>query len=170
MAEVMPTKTRLSKTSVLLEWAATTGTYYLWRDGWLEGSTDQLSWMIDLAPGEPAVVQVFDDAADRPAKAYPARHYLRWDRAEGAAKYRIDLDVDSAWVAQVEIPEDGRTHYWWRSGILADATSYTWRVTAVGANGVDGRSVEHTVMCVRHPDPPTVTWAIDEETGVVTVS
>lgn len=171
MAEVVYTVERWAETTLKVTWPATAALYYVWIDGWLEAVISQTEWQFDLAPDEPVVAQIFDDAADVPDPAYPARAWLHWNGGDSDVQYwRVDQDNDGTWETQAQIPNNGGSYFGWRSSVLADGETYTWQVVPVGANGEDGLALEIELEMVRHPDPPEPSYELDEETGVVTVS
>jgi len=158
-----------------LSWSYTgsADTFYLWLNGELAATT-ALQWFdVSGDPGEPLVVEVFDDSTESPSPTYPSRMRLGWFASTGApaaSSYRIDQYIAAAWVKRAAIPEDGRGFYQWVTRSLDDDTSHQFRIVPVAANGNEGTPVSFTALMVRHPDEPDVAIAYSSSTRKLTIS
>ncbi len=145
-------------------------TFYVYRDGVLEGRTQARSWDAASTDGESPVYEVFDDAAAKPAFAWPGHATLCWYAAAGADYYLVEQFVGGAWAEAARVPDDGAGYFLWRSRPLADSTTRQFRVTPVGENGNAGATHAFSLLMVRVPDVPAVSYAYSPGTGAVTIS
>ena len=146
-------------------------TFYVYRDGQLVAETTA-QWIDVLVPrGEYPVFTVVDDPDDAPAAGYPGRLVIQWRADTTADYYTVEQSVASVWTAVARVDETGLTGYLhWSTPWLDDVTTYQWRVTPHGSNGVDGSPTALSTLMVRHPDPPDVTVTYSAATGKLTVA
>ena len=149
-----------------------TPTYYLYLDGLAltPGGTTDTELIVSAPSGEGVILEVLDDAAALPERVFSGRATLGWHPSTGAAKYRVEEFVASAWTARQTVFEVGRGWYTWRSEVLADSSTHQFRVVPVGDNGVDGAPIAFDVFVVRHPDPAEAVQTYDAGTGLLTFS
>jgi hypothetical protein len=102
------------------------------------------------------------------------RVWLRWVRStdEQIEAYRIEEDNGTAWRVIGRVADrPGQWIYQMLSGVLADLTTYRWRVIGLDAYGNASEPLEiGPEAIVRTPDAPSVTVSYDEELNRVTVS
>ncbi len=144
-------------------------TYYVYRDGRLVATTPQTTMSFVLQPGDRLSLEVFDVSSDRPAGAFPDRLTLGWYQVTGAAYYRIDEYYGAEWVERVRVTAD-QWYHTWTSRVLEDLTTHQFRIVPVDAAGNEGSATTRSALMVRHPDPPTASYAYDNGTGKVTVT
>jgi hypothetical protein len=161
-----PSSARLTFTSSLA-----TPTFYVWRDGRLLGATENGFWDVLVMAGEYPVFEVFDDAATPPLSRFPDHVDVQWFTGGAlVAHYLVEQLVDAAWLLRARIAESGKGYYHWLSPRLADDTTYQFRVKAVSTIGAESLAASLTILLVRVPDPPAVTFTYDADTGLVTLS
>lgn len=286
MAVTDLTVTALAGGTYLLSWSTTLTaadvTFYVYRDGVLVKTTALTTYEVGSTDGEGPVYEVFDDAGERPAYAFPNYALLAWYAAPGAGEYVVEQFVAGSWVERARLVDQGErglpprvvvvqqggtflngtytldyaalspgAHRWfwtdgttsaevadggggewllrifdathsvtygsnmelpeypppgeggsgfgaawtvrsgnvggipaarvtadrptgnyflWRSGVLADSTTHQFRVTPVGVNGNAGATKTFSLLMVRTPDVPAVTYAYDPGTGAVTIA
>lgn len=143
-----------------------TPTFTIYRDGALVATTTETSWPADV----PGTWEVFDDATS-PAFAYPDFAILTWYAVATAVAYGIDEKQGASWVARETIDDDTSPQYFlWRSDRLADDTTHEFRIVPIDAAGNEGTPISRTLLMVRVPDAPEVTFAYSSVTTKVTVS
>lgn len=173
MAITSLTLHRTSRHSVRLFFASglATPTFYVWRDGVLQGSTTATIWDATVPLGQHPVWDVFDDPDDEPEAVYPDHFRLQW-RGGGSAvdHYLVEEKVGSTWTQRARIPETGRNYYHFNTARLADVTVHELRVVAVGADGNESEAAAFAALMVRHPDPPLAAYSYDAGTGEVTIT
>jgi len=169
MAEVDALAQPTGPDSVRVYWSETTpgSVYYVYKDAVLLGSTTQTWFLVTLAAGECAHISVFDDSADVPDAGFPGYFRFEWDASTGATSYRIEEYIDTTWTTISTIPSTADTHYSYNTPYLADGTEHQFRMVAANANDSAARLI--TVLMVRRPDPPDVTYTYDSDTGDLTV-
>jgi hypothetical protein len=145
-------------------------TFYIYQDGLLVDTTKATTRVLSVPAGESLVVEVLDDPAIKPEAAFPGRLTLGWYSVANAASYRIEEYVSSSWVQRKRVVESGRGYYQWKTRWLEDSTVHQFRVVPVGTNGNDGDPLVFSVLMVRHPDPPDVSYSYSAATQTVTIS
>ncbi len=154
--------------SWLLTWTGSGGPYYVYRDGVLLAATTATSILISVAADENPVITV-TDVEGAYAEAYPDRITLGWRAVSGATRYQVQQYDGADWVNVRSVPEDGRACYTYRTDPLSDETEYSYRVVPYSGL-VAGDPLAWTVLMVRYPEPPRLSYTYDEDTGTVTVA
>lgn len=126
-------------------------------------------FLLHVADGQQPYVQVIDDAVSKADYAYPGQMTLFWYAVSGAVSYRIDEYVSSVWTERFSVIDQGQGAFTYLTRWLSDATAYQWRVMPIGENGNDGTALTYSFTTVRHPDVPSVSYAVDSG-GNLTVS
>lgn len=160
-----PESYRVTYTSSLSE-----PTYYLYQDGTLVAVTELTSWTFIVPMGESLNVEILDDPDELPQAAFPGRLTLAWEGSDSVEYYRIDEYVSETWTERARIYDTGVLYYSWQTRFLEDVTSHQFRIVPIGMNGNEGALKAFTVLMVRHPTPPSVSYAYDSETAKVTIS
>ena len=162
----------LSEEVVRLSWSSSLAnpTYYIWLDGELLEATAAESVDLTVGGDWQPVVDVFDSASDAPEYVSSGRTALCWWPAEGAGSYRVEEYVASAWVQRASIADGGAGFFSWLSRVLEDVTTHEFRVVAIDSAGNDGASTSFSVLMVRHPDVPGVSYSYDSDTNKVAVA
>ena len=151
--------------------AGAEGTLYrVWIDGVLHGTTYNTYYDVTVDVGDSPRISVFDSAADRPTKAYPANVTLQWYHSDRAVKYRVRKWVSGAWVQLEEITRRGEYMFEWRSPRLEDGEAYLFSVIPLIEDETEGEATEFSGVMVRTPDAPSATFTVDSVTTFVTVS
>ena len=169
MAEVDISSQATGPDSYRIYWESTDpdAIYYVCKDGILLGNTQQTYFLVSLAAGECAHINVYDDAEDVPDDGYPGTIMLFWDAVDDATAYRVERYLDGEWATAARFTATAETYYRYASPFLADGTEHQFRIVAVGVN--DGTPRLVTALMVRRPDPPDVEHTYDSETGDLTV-
>lgn len=140
-------------------------TFYWYVEGLFQGA-DKLPWRTFTVPaGSGPLVEVFDDVDDVPSLGWPGEVVFVWDHAAGAESYRVERYADGDWVEAGRVSGD-LDRYRFTVRDLADGVSHQLRCVPV-SNGNDGLPLTGTVLMVRRPDMPSVTWAYDEATSTL---
>ena len=148
-------------------------TFYVYRDGVLIATTTGGSIIVTVEAGETPLIEVYDDASTSPMESHPGRIMLAWCASSGSPEvnyYRVDEYIGAAWVERARLRDDGRGYFTWRSRQLEDCTSHQFRIVPVGDNANEGAADTRTILMVRHPDPPEVSYTWDSGTRTITVS
>lgn len=154
--------------------ASASGTYFVYVNGFRVGATAMTFWDVTARDGESVLIEVFDDAADRPGTGFPNWAVLGWDNplVKGspiaAQHYRIEQYVTDAWVLRQRIQDSGLPYYSWPTPVMTDCTVHQWRIVPVAASGAEGLALEFSILMVRFPAPPEATYTLGAN-GVVTV-
>jgi hypothetical protein len=156
----------------LLSWTSTWNhPFRVYRDGLLVSEQDARQYLAHIAPGESPIFEVLDNPALHPSPAYPPYLFLGWKADSDAVQYRVEENVASVWTLRALVTaqagEDWLTH---ATGVLVDETQAEWRVIPVDAAGNQGTAKTFTVLMVRYPDPPSVTFTYNAGTGAVTLA
>lgn len=120
--------------------------------------------------GADPFVEILDRADERPSHAAPGQVTLHWQAVSGAVQYRIEEFLAGNWVERALVPDDGSGAFAWQTRWLADGGSYDFRITPLDAIGNAGTPATRTVVQVRHPPTPDVSFAYDDGTGTVSLS
>lgn len=169
MAEVLITSLeQLGPVTYRAQWDNSGGgTFYVWADGALLGTTEEGYWDFQVGVGRVVSVAVFDDAADAPGEWYPATLTLRWEGRPGDVIYRVEQWTGAAWAAVAQVVADARQVYHYETNVLDDATAYQWRVVPVDAASRDGSARTFSGTMCRYPEAPAVTVVWDS--GEITI-
>jgi len=172
MTVTIDTPVQVGQSSWRLTYSSTESspTYYIYQDGSLLATTTQASWVFWLPAGESLMVEIFDDADAVATNAYPSRVTLHWYAPASVDYYRIDKYADAAWSEVGRVFDTGAPYYSWKTAVLSDVTSYTYRIVSIGDNGNEGAYREFTFLMVKHPAEPDVTYTYASGTAKVTVA
>jgi len=156
-----------------------------WRVNWSSDQTNPVFqvWfegeIIYQGPGTTTVVDTTTEphievTEDHGATAvlqetYPGRVLIQWFEVTGADYYLIEQN-DGGWTTLAQVGESGRGNYQYETGFLADVTSHQFRVTPYDSAGNAGTAAVLSVLIVRNPSPPDVTYTYSSGTGLVTVA
>jgi hypothetical protein len=160
-------------TSWRLSWTSDgPGPFYVYdlSEGGLIGTTYQTAFTITLEPGESRVIEVRESAYAVTPRGYPSRLLLFWYAVAGTSYYRVEEYAGGLWTLRQMIYDRGQGHFSYRTPPLEDGSVASWRVVPVGTNGSEGTPATWTALMVRHPDPPQVAFAYDEDTGTVAIT
>lgn len=113
---------------------------------------------LTIPPGDAPFVEVLDKACANPSIAYPGRITLQWTTVTSAARYRIDEYVATVWTERATLTDNGEGSFSWVSRWLEDVTTHQFRVVPISSAANEGTPITQTVLMVRHPDPPSVTY------------
>lgn len=144
--------------------------FAVYRNGAFVRYTRGVSEVFTIPGGnETLIVQVLDDAALQ-AIAAETTAELTWPAVAGARAYRVEENVDAAWVLRATIADEGLAEHKFRTGPLTDLATHNFRVTSIGANDNESSPVATSVSIPRNPDPPEVAYSFDNGTKVVTIA
>jgi hypothetical protein len=133
-----------------------------------------LLWTIVALPlgggDETLHIEVLDAIKEDYAIVGPTVATLAWYSVTGTAYYTVEEYVDAAWTEKRRIQDRGEGYFRWDSRVLEDVTTHQFRVTAVGTNGNASAVAARTILIVRSPDRPDVTYAYSNATEKVTIS
>ena len=141
--------------------------FYIYLDGILIAETTATEYTIAIAAGNQAIVEVLDDADAEPTEVFPGNVRLGWFFVDGVDYYRIDEYIAGEWTQRARVT-DNQAYRSWQSRFLEDGGSHQFRVVAIGTDGNEATAREFTVLMVRHPDSPDVSYAYSA--GTVTIS
>jgi len=172
MTVTINTPVQTGSNTWLVSWSSnlSTPTYYIYQDGTLIKTMQTTSTTFWAAAGESLNIEILDDEDEVPESAFPGRLTLAWEKCTETDYYRIDEYVDAAWTERARIPDDGTYYYQWQTRFLEDVTSHQFRIVPVGDNGNEGAAKTFTVLMVRHPAEPSVSYTYAALTGVVTIA
>ena len=161
----------ISENNYELKWSSDLSSplYYIYKGGSLFLTTYKEELEIILQPGENSVIEILDTAA-APTTIYRDRVALWWYAVDDVDYYCVDEYVDAEWVQRARIPEDNRRAYQWITRSLEDVTEHKFRIVAVGINGSESTAREYTLLMVRNPDVPELTYTYDSNTNKLTIS
>lgn len=145
-------------------------TYYLYQDGQLIAVTQQAWRYVVVASSERFLFEVLDDAEATPTVGYPGRVNVTWTSVEGAYGYSVQEYVDGGWPQRQKIKDNGEAWFSFQSRYLEDVTTHQFRVVPEFGEGIEGRPLNFTVLMVRRPDGPDLTYTYDDETHKVTIA
>ncbi len=116
------------------------------------------------------VLEVLDSEDDVPNDAFPPYLRLGWLPVSDAVRYLVQ-QYDGGWVDVATLAaEADRAWYQYDTPGLADVTVHQWRVIPIDEAGNEGSALAFSVLMVRHPDPPDVTFTYDGAmAGTVTI-
>lgn len=121
-------------------------------------------------PGDSLQFEVLDKACSIPSLAFPGRATLNWRAQTDATEYRVEEYVSAAWTERQVIPANGSGSYVWQSRWLEDETTHQFRVVPVNSAGNDGTPLAFSMLLVRIPDVPRVTYTYNATTDKVTIA
>lgn len=152
-------------------------TFWVYRAGKLIQKSKATSIELTLKAGESAVLFVSEGEPAQLPTQWPGVASLHWDAASGTDYYLVEEYVSSSWVERARVRDRSvlnggseRNRFSWTSRTLEDVTSHQFRVTAVGTNGNSSTATSLTVLMVRKPDVPDVTFSYSNDTDKVTIS
>jgi len=154
-------------------WTATTGPYRVYLNGILQDTVTTNEYVSSIQGyTNPPPLEILDvnDTDDALNIQYPAYLVLQWRRVNGAVSYAIEQYVDSAWVLQSRIYDDGSGYYSYTTEALDDVTEHQWRIKAADDYGNESSPLSFTALVVKNPDTPDVTIAYNESTKKVEIS
>ena len=174
MAVTITAQYRIGPTTWRIEVASTLGdpTFYWYVDGILIDSSNQPFRTFEIGAGEQGQIEILDDPDATPSAVYPGRVLLTWHPDPANAdieNWRVDEYVDGDWTERITTPAT----QWgqeWTSRYLEDNSTHRFRVVPLGANSIEGVAREFSVLMVRLPDLPDVTYSYDDGTGAVTAT
>ena len=143
--------------------------FYIYINGLLVAQTNQTDYDVPANVGENIIVEIFDDANAIPTEVFAGKIRLGWFSVEDTEYYRIDEYIDDAWVEVKRYPENN-AYLLFESRFLEDCQVHQFRVTPVGSNGNEGDPKTFSVLVVRHPDTPEVSYEYSSGTAKVTIT
>jgi len=179
MATTYTAISRTAPRSWKYQWSGTSP-FYVYRDGgnvFGIGTTTQTSWIFEGQDDkEPPVVEVIDSTESTSIIEQlnnPPFAILQWREATGAAYYVVQqYDTSNGagfWRSWVTVNENGRGYYNYRTAVLDDVTTASWRIAAYDlAGGVT--YITFSMFVCRNPEPPSIDISYNAGTGLLTVS
>ena len=146
-----------------------TPTFYIYIDGILVTQTNQTEYMLLVSSTDNIIIEILDTAAAVPTEVFPGRIRLGWFWSDNTDYYRIDEYIASVWTERVKI-KDNTGYMDWQSRFLEDEQSHQFRLVPIGTNGNEGVAKEVTILMIRHPDTPDVSYAYSDSTNKVTIT
>ena len=148
-------------------------TFRVYKEGVLyrsfSSSTNRGSCILYVGEGESPFVEVLDKACSIPSIAFPGRITLNWLSVDGAASYTI-RENNSGWQTVATIVDDGSGVFSFTSRWLEDSLEHEFQVIPVDVANNEGSPLEFSVLEVRHPDVPSVSYSYSAGTAKVTIS
>jgi transposase-like protein len=165
-AFISPIKDSLSITDTVLSLSGLSNqTVYYWRvrfnNGTIAGAWSPVRRFttIPLPPGIPSLVSPSDNAANQPVNLQ-----FIWNSTTGAAKYRIQVATDVAFVG-IAVDDSTLISVNKTAGPLTPVTTYYWRVSAINAAGTGGWSPVRSFTTV--PPPPGIPSLVSPSASAV---
>jgi hypothetical protein len=167
------TLTQIDSQTFKAVWESTlpTPTYYVYRDKILSETINRNWTYIHVPPGEMVEFDVFDSPSDVPALAFPGKFYFSWfNEDDDIFVFEIAQLTDVGYVVVDRVESSTIQHYYeYMTNYLQDNTTYSFRITPIGFNQSRGVSVTFVQRMVRRPNPPTVNYSYNVNTGYLNV-
>lgn len=145
-------------------------TFYVYASGSLIATTTDMSLIVPLSLDSSVVYDVLDDPLAVPTTDFPGAVTLAWYANPATASYRIEQYDGAAWNEVATIQNDGRVYYRWESTTQPDGVVAQFRIIPTGTNGNDGSPSPFTVLVVRYPDPPAVSYSYSATDAKITIA
>lgn len=142
--------------------------FYVYRNGKYQGKTTHQSRLIQGAIDEAVVVEIFDNAAHRPAYASPALADLLYQAAANNL-YLIEVN-DGGWQLVQAVQHQNVSQVLRPLLTPIGSSGLPIRITRVSPAGAEASPANLTITFVRHPDTPEVEHSYSSGTGKVTIS
>lgn len=146
-----------------------TPTFYIYIDGLLVATTTQTEYIAAVNSGDEVIAEILDDPDAVPMQVFPGRVRLGWFAVTNTNYYRIDEYVESEWRERARITDNGG-YMQWQSRFLEDCQSHLFKITPIGTNGNEGDEKQFTILMVRHPDTPDVSFEYSNTTKEITIT
>jgi len=143
--------------------------FFVYVDGKLLFATSLTSYIFVVPAGGSIHLEVLDEAGAIAGPAWPARAIVAWFAVPGAVKYRVEELLAAVWTVRDEIVDRGEGYYRVTTRSLEDVTTHQFRVVAIGATLNESVATSLTILTVRHPSTPHVTFDYDEGTTEVLI-
>jgi hypothetical protein len=146
----------ISATGYRVEWQSDQPNpqFWIYQDGILANQTTQTSGTFSVEPGTHLVLEVFDNATEKPAHQLSGKMALFWYAVPDTEKYYIEELVDSTWIKRFTQFAGTQWTYHWKSRFLDDCQTHAFRIIPVGFNGVNGEPIQVAGYVIRYPDAP----------------
>lgn len=156
----------------LIQWIALVpGPFYVWADGRYRLTTYQTQvYILSESDADRLIIDVFDSPDDRPDTVRSTRFEIRWGGTAATQEYRVEQYIDSSWVVQAIVEDNGGDDYSFWSDPLDDSTTHQFRVTPIGINGLDGTALTVSKKMVRQPSESNHDVAFDDGDGTLTLT
>ncbi len=158
----------------LVEWTTDLGagtTYWIYLDGMLLEADSPTTSMVVVLDGSNALeLEVLDVEPLETDPVYPNRARFAWYGVTGAVEYRVEEYVSAAWTERKTFASEDADFFAFESRVLEDATTHQFRVIPIGADTNEGTALTFSVLMVRRPDPPVVSYTYASGTGKVTIA
>jgi hypothetical protein len=141
-------------------------TFYIYQNGLLLQTTQAKTATFNVSAGAKLLVEILDDANQRPSFVYSGVALLGWYATANTASYRIEEWTGSAWVVIDTLPDIGSWWLSWTTPYLPDCQSYQFRITPLGKNGNAGTPKIFAGFMVRIPDAPSNTFTLNTDSTV----
>jgi len=155
-----------------LEWSSDlpSPTFYLYANGTLLAITTATVHYAVVQPGTYLLFEVFDDESETPTENWPDSAVLSWASLPNVAHYLIRQYVGEEWIEVGRVYPNPQGDCRYQSAPLADSTEHRFRCVAVAPNGRESAARDWTILMVRRPDVPALSYTYDDETTTVTIS
>jgi hypothetical protein len=147
-----------------------TPTFYIYLNGSLIEVTTRTTKRIQIEADREFQLEILDNANTAPQTAYPDYAIITWEPVDNAIKYRIDQWVASAWVELATVADMGQNTFEYTTQKLADVTTHLFQITPIDSGGIEGAVRPFSVLMVRRPDRPVVTYVYDNGTNKITAT
>jgi len=158
----------------LVEWSSSLGanaTFWIYLNGLLMEADSPTTSMLVVLDGANAInLDVLDVEPSVDDPIYPDRARFAWYAVDGAVSYRVEEYVDAAWTERKTFGSEGADFFAYESRVLEDATTHQFRVVPIGADANEGTPLTYSVLMVRRPDPPVVSYTYSDDDGKVTIA
>lgn len=165
MAVTITSQKQVGANSWALAWESDlpNALFYLYQNGLLAQTTQTKTAVFRVSQGAELLVEILDDATQRPTFVYSGVALLSWYATAHTASYLIEQWTGSAWIKNDTLPDTGAWMLSWATPYLPDSEPYSFRVTPIGTNGNAGTPQQFNGFMVRIPDTPTNTFTLNND-------
>lgn len=127
--------------------------------------------LINVGAGSSPFLEVLDKACSVPELAFPGNILIHWLAVTGAVSYRVEELVSGVWTLRNSLIDNGEPAFSWKSKWLTDITIHKFQISAIDAANNEGLAASYSILMVRHPDVPNVTYTYNGSgTPTVTIA
>lgn len=157
--------------SVLIEYESTesTPTFYIYLDGNLIDITKETEYELGININENYILEILDSLSVPPMQVFPGKIKLNWFSSTDVNYYKVEEYIVDTWVTFKRINDNGG-YLEFDSRFLEDSQNHIFRILPLGTNGNEGTAKQFTILCVRHPDIPDVSYSYDNGTAKITIT
>ena len=163
---------QIGRRTYRITWSSTNSAprYYIFKGGDLWQVTDIEELILGIEPGDSMPLTITDCPQIVAPVRFDGRLDLRWRATDGTEHYRIEEFIAAAWTLVRKIRDQGEVAFRHRTRYLEDDQTHMFRVIAVGDNQNQSPATLLTVLMVRNPDIPNVSYAFNTGPSTLTIT